>query len=75
MLLYVFLVKKIITNMTLVHLDLIFMLNVVCFTVAVLFKKYLNFEKSLGKYNETIQLVQQKAIEYVKSSLSSQDNS
>ncbi|ONM52181.1 Ribosomal protein S1-like1 [Zea mays] len=40
-----------------------------------LFKKYLNFEKSLGKDNERIQLVQQKAIEYVQSSLPSQDNS
>ncbi|XP_066389622.1 rRNA biogenesis protein RRP5-like [Miscanthus floridulus] len=39
-----------------------------------LFKKYLNFEKSLGQDNERIQLVQQKAIEYVQSSLPSQDN-
>jgi hypothetical protein len=39
-----------------------------------LFKKYLNFEKSLGEDNERIQLVQQKAIEYVQSSLPSQDN-
>lgn len=36
-----------------------------------LFKKYLNFEKSLGENNERIQLVQQKAMEYVQSSLSS----
>ncbi|WVZ62324.1 hypothetical protein U9M48_012085 [Paspalum notatum var. saurae] len=39
-----------------------------------LFKKYLNFEKSLGENNERIQLVQQKAMEYVQSSLSSQSH-
>jgi hypothetical protein len=70
--------KKFITKMTLVLWDLIFMLNAVCYCASssqFLFKKYLNFEKSLGKDNERIQLVQQKAIEYVQSSLPSQDNS
>ncbi|KAF8768533.1 hypothetical protein HU200_007543 [Digitaria exilis] len=38
-----------------------------------LFKKYLKFEKSLGEDNERIQLVQQKAMAYVESSLPSQD--
>lgn len=37
-----------------------------------LFKKYLKFEKSLGEDNERIQHVQQKAMQYVESSLPSQ---
>jgi hypothetical protein len=51
---------------------LLFSLIFVFIVSQFLFKKYLKFEKSLGEDNERIQHVQQKAMQYVESSLPSQ---
>ena len=64
----IFFLSKAIRKGTINNFLLIFVFNVLQF----LFKKYLKFEKSLGEDNERIQHVQQKAMQYVESSLPSQ---